>query len=108
MEVSGPGGLGLVPCSRTKVRATSPHSLLGAGGREQTIADGQPLKRPVTAGPWGGVLGFIPHPWSSGHGGVPEVEVPPAGSEVLSFSLQHPGASICGVGAQHAPLLRWP
>lgn len=108
MEASRPSGLGFVPCSRTKVRATSPHSLLGAGGREQTVADGQSLERPVTAGPGGGVLGFIPHPWSSGHLGVPEVEVPPAGREVLSCSLQHPGSSICRVGAQHAPLLRWP
>lgn len=107
MKGSGPGGLGLVPCSRTKVRATSPHSLLGAGDREQTVADGQPLERPVTAGPRGGVLGFIPHPWSSGHGRVPEVwvEVPPSGREVLSCSLQHPGSSICRVGAQHTPLL---
>lgn len=59
MEASRPGGLGLVPCSRTKVRASSPHSLLGAGGREQTVADGQSLERPVTAGPGGGVLAML-------------------------------------------------
>lgn len=56
-------------------------SLLGAGGGKQTAADGQPLERPVTAGPGGGLPGSVRHAWSSGHGGVPEVwvEVLPTG-----------------------------